>query len=315
MANGGVVMSGLGDAVSDYLALRRSLGFKLERAEWLLRDLVGFLDDAGLSTLTVDAAVRWATAPTDADPYWWASRLSVARGFARWWSVFDPATEVPGVDVLPRRGTSRRADPYPYTDDDIAALMAAARGLASPLRAATYETVIGLLAVTGMRIGEVVRLDRSDFDAGDGVVRVRDTKFAKTREVPLHASTIDALTAYDLVRRRHQPKPSTPALFVSTAGTRLIYNNVHCTWLELCHIVGLEPLSDRCRPRPHDLRHHFALTTLIGWHRDGENVHARLPELSTYLGHVSPSDTYWYLRAAPELLALAVQRLETGADR
>lgn len=308
-------MSGLGDAVTDYLVLRRSLGYKLEAAERLLRGLVAFLDEADLSTLTVDAAVAWATTPADADPYWWASRLSVARSFARWWSAFDPATEVPGTDLLPTKATSRRADPYPYTDDDIAALMAAARTLSSPLRAATYEALVGLLAVTGMRVGEAISLDRADFDSDDGVLTVRGAKFGKTREVPLHVSTVEALTGYDRIRRRHQPKPATTALFVSTTGTRLIYKNVHVAWLKLCRIVGLEPFSARCRPRPHDLRHRFAVTTLIGWQRDGENVQARLPELSTYLGHVNPSDTYWYLRAVPELLALAADRLEPGSDR
>ncbi len=306
-------MSVLGNAVADYLAARRALGFKLERHEWLLGDLVDRLDATGTTVLRVDDMVAWATTPPDADTYWWASRLSVVRGFARWWSVFDPTTEIPGPDVLPIRGGSQRADPYPFTDDDIAALMAAARTLASPLRAVTYETVIGLLAVTGMRVGEAIRLDRSDLDTDEQALTVRDTKFGKTRLVPLHPSTIDALTAYDTQRRRLLPRPSTPALFVSTTGTRLIYNNVHYEWSELCRHAGLDPLSKRCRPRPHDLRHLFAITTLIGWHEQGENVHARLPELSTYLGHVSPSSTYWYLRAAPELMALAADKLEPGA--
>ena len=303
-------MSVLADAVTDYLAARRALGFKLERHEWLLGELIGRLDAAGTTVLTVGDMVAWATTPAGADPYWWASRLSVARGFARWWSAFDPATEIPGPDVLPVKGGPQRADPYPFTDDDIAALMAAARALPSPLRAATYESLIGLLAVTGMRVGEAIRLDRPDLDLEAQTLTVRDTKFGKTRLVPLHPTTVDALTAYDQRRQRLRPRPSTPALFVSTAGSRLIYNNVHITWYELCRQAGLEPLSTRCRPRPHDLRHLFAITTLIGWQREGENVHARLPELSTYLGHVGPSSTYWYLRAVPELVALAADRLE-----
>lgn len=303
-------MSVLADAVTDYLAARRALGFKLEPHERLLGELIGRLNAAGTTVLSVDDMVAWATTPADADPYWWALRLSAARGFARWWSAFDPATEVPGPEILPIKGGSKRADPYPFTDDDIAALMAAARNLPSSLRAATFETLIGLLAVTGMRVGEVIRLDRSDLDKGEQTLTVRDTKFGKTRLVPLHASTVDALTAYDQQRRRLLPRPSNPALFVSTTGTRLIYSNVQLTWFKLCRQAGLEPLSARCRPRPHDLRHLFAITTLIGWHREGENVHGRLPELSTYLGHLEPSSTYWYLRAVPELLALAADRLE-----
>lgn len=306
-------MSVLADAVVDYLAARRTLGFKLERDEWLLGDLIRQLDENGVSVLRVKDMVAWATAPAEAAPYWWAARLAVVRGFARWWSAFDAATEVPGTDVLPIRGGSERADPYPFTDDDIAALMAAARTLKTPLLGLTYETFIGLLAVTGMRVGEVIRLDRADLDTDEQTLTVRDTKFGKTRLVPLHASTVDALVAYDHERRRLLRRPATPALFVSTNGTRLIYQNVDFTWLRLCRLAGLEPLSDRCRPRPHDLRHLFAITTLIGWHRDGDNVHARLPELSTYLGHISPSSTYWYLRAAPELLALAAGHLEPVA--
>lgn len=302
-------MSVLRGAVADYLTARRALGFKLERHEALLSDLIDTVEKTGQNALTVDAMVAWATAPAGADPYWWAFRLSAARGFARWWSMFDPATQIPGPEVLPLQSGSRRADPYPFTDDDIAAVMAAARAMPSPLRAATYQTLIGLLAVTGMRVGEVIRLDQADLDTDDQTLVVRDTKFGKTRLVPLHPTTTEALTIY---QREHRPraKPTTPALFVSTAGTRIIYNNVHATWLQLCRQAGLEPLSARCRPRPHDLRHHFAVTTLIGWHRDGENVHARLPELSTYLGHISPSSTYWYLQAVPELMALAADLLE-----
>lgn len=266
--------------------------------------------------ITVDDAVAWACTPVDADPFWWATRLSVVRGFARWWSVFDPATEIPGPDVLPATKSTRRADPYPFSDDDIAALMATARtAVRSPLRAATYETVIGLLAVTGMRIGEVIALDRDDLDREQAVVTIRATKFGKSRLVPIHSTTLDALMGYDRLRRRLVPNPATPALFVSTAGKRLLYSNVHHGWFELCRLAGLEPLSKRCRPRPHDLRHRFAITTLTGWHQQGQNVHARLPDLSTYLGHVSPSDTYWYLRAVPELMALAADLVDQGGSQ
>lgn len=301
-------MSDLGRAVAEYLATRRALGFKLERDGQLLPDFVAFLDQAGLATVTIDAAVAWATRPAGADPSWWGARLAIVRGFARWLAAFDPATEVPPADLLPMR--SRRAEPYPYTDGDIAALMRAARGIPLSLKAATYETLIGLLAVTGMRVGEAIRLDRADLDGEDGVLTIRDTKFGKSREIPLHPSTVEALAAYSGLRDRLCPRPTTPSLFISTAGTRLIYKNVHHKWLDLVSRAGLEPRSRRCRPRPHDLRHRFAVTTQLGWYRDGANVEARLPQLSTYLGHVAPRGTYWYLHAAPELLALAAQQLE-----
>lgn len=308
-------MNALAAGVAQYLATRRALGFKLEHTERFLRQFVIHLDQAGIETITVDAAVAWACTPADADPYWWASKLAAVRGFSRWWSVFDPATEVPGTEVLPVSQLGRRADPYPYSDDDVAALMAAARSMASAFRAVTYETLIGLLAVTGMRVGEAIRLDRADLDTTQETLMVRDTKFGKTRLIPVTACTVDALTAYHEARELHVPHPHTPALFMSAHGTRLLYQNVHAAWLVLCRKAGLEPFSKRCRPRPHDLRHRFAVNTLISWHRDGENVHARLPALSTYLGHVSPSDTYWYLRAAPELMALTADLLERGEHK
>lgn len=307
-------MSDLSQAVEDYLATRRALGFKLERDGRLLTDFVASLDQAGQITITIDAALAWATLPVGAEPSWWGTRLSIVRGFARWRAAFDPATEVPPADLLAVQ--SRRAEPYPYTDDDVASLMRAARAIPLPLKAATYEALIGLLAVTGMRVGEAIGLDRGDLDRDEGVLAVREAKFNKSREVPLHPSTVEALAAYAGLRDRLCPRPTSPSLFISTAGTRLIYKNVHRKWLDLVSIAGLERRSPRCRPRPHDLRHRFAVTTLVGWYRDGANVEARLPQLSTYLGHVAPSGTYWYLHAAPELMARAAQRLEAAeSDR
>ncbi len=305
-------MNDLARAVNDYLATRRALGFKLERDGQLLPDFVAWLDQAGLSTVTVDAAVAWASRPTHADLSWWAARLAVVRGFARWLAAFDAANEVPPADLLPAH--SVRAEPYPYTDDDVVGLMRAARALRHPLKAATYETLVGLLAVSGMRIGEAIRLDRADVDWDEALLVVRHAKFDKSREIVLHPTTIDALRAYSAVRDRHVPCPATPALFVSTVGTRLIYQNVHAVWLELVNHAGLQPRSPRCRPRPHDLRHRFAVTTLLRWYRTGADVEARLPQLSTYLGHAAPSDTYWYLHAAPELLALAAEQLEAAVE-
>jgi integrase/recombinase XerD len=302
-------MSGpLPQAVEDYLGAKRALGFKLERSGALLRQFAAFADHAGLQAVTVDAAVAWARSPAGAAAEWWAARLAAVRGFACWYAAFDPASEVPPADVLPQR--SRRAEPYPFTDADIAALITAAAAIPQPPRAATYQTLIGLLVVTGLRIGEAIALDRGDVDLAVGVLTVREAKFGKSREVPLHPSTVTALSGYARARERWMPAPRTAAFFVSTTGTRLIYKNVHRTWLALTQQAGLKPLSPRCRPRPHDLRHRFAVTTLTGWYRDGEDVAARLPRLSTYLGHHTPASTYWYLQAAPELLALAAHRLD-----
>jgi integrase len=301
-------MSKLRQALDDYLALRRSLGYKLERAGRLLADFVGYLETAGADTITIDGALSWATQPSDADSSWWARRLSVVRGFARHLHAIDPIHEVPPAALLP--GRKSRATPYLYANSDIIALMAAARGLRSALRAATFETLVGLLAVTGLRIGEALRLDRGDVDLEGGILQIRDTKFGKSREVPLHTSTAEALAAYARRRDRLCPRPVAPAFFVSTAGTRLLYCNVHVTWLKLVRRAGLKPRSTSCRPRPHDLRHSFAVRTLLRWYQDGVDVQARVPTLSTYLGHIHPASTYWYLSGAPELLHLVAARLD-----
>ena len=234
-------------------------------------------------------------------------RLSVVRAFARHLHAIDPVHDVPPTGLLPAK--THRATPYLYSDANIAALMAAARQLRSPLRAATFETLVGLLAVTGLRIGEALRLDRDDVELTFGVLRIRQTKFGKSREVPLHPSTVEALAAYALRRDELCPRPREQAFFVSTAGTRLLYCNAHLAWLDLVRRARLGPRSATCRPRPHDLRHSFAVRTLLGWYRDGADVAACMPLLSTYLGHVHPGNTYWYLSAAPELLTLVAARL------
>lgn len=305
-------MSALSVELDRYLAIRRALGFKLARAELLLADYLRHLDAIGADTITTDNAVAWATLPADGSASWWGQRLSVVRAFARHLHVINPAHEVPPAGLLP--GRSHRAVPYLYSDADIAALMVAARQLRSPVRAATFETLVGLLAVSGLRIGEALRLDRGDVDLDEGVLHVRHTKFNKSRDVPLHPSTVTALGAYARRRDRLCPRPRDPSFFVSAAETRVLYCNFHLGWLDLVHRAGLQPRSATCRPRPHDARHSFAVRTLLGWYRDGVDVAAHMPLLSTYLGHVHPANTYWYLSAAPELLALVAARLDAAAE-
>jgi integrase len=303
-------MSALHAELDRYLAIRRSVGFKLARAELLLADFCRYLETIGADTITTDNAFAWASLPPNGSASWWGQRLSVVRAFARHLHAIDPIHEVPPAGLLP--ASTHRAVPYLYSDADIAALMAAARELRSPLRAATFETLIGLLAVSGLRIGEALRLDRGDVDLHDGVLRIRQTKFGKSREVPLHPSTVAALSAYAGRRDQLCPRPRHPAFFVSVAGTRVLYCNFHLGWLDLVRRAGLEPRSARCRPRPHDVRHSFAVRTLLGWYRDGLDVGAHMPLLSTYLGHVHPANTYWYLSAAPELLSLVAARLDAA---
>lgn len=300
-------MTNLRAELDNYLAVRRAVGFKLHRTELLLADFIGYLEDHQSGTITTDRALAWASLPPNGSSGWWGQRLSAVRAFARHLHAIDPRHEVPPTGLWPAK--SHRATPYLYSDADIAALMAAAHEFRSPLRAATFETLVGLLAVTGLRIGEALRLDRDDVDLDDGVLRVREAKFGKSRNVPLHRSTVGALAGY--ARRRNElcPRPRDPSFFVSTVGTRLLYCNAHLGWLDLVRRAGLTPRSAQCRPRPHDLRHSFAVRTLLGWYRDGSDVQTRMPLLSTYLGHVHPANTYWYLSAAPELLALVAARL------
>ena len=303
-------MSPLEQALADYLRIRRALGFKLDRAERLLGQFVAYLHDHDAEVPTIEDALAWATSPTDATPRWWAHRLSTVRGFAAYLHALDPRVEVPPPGLL-RRGP-RRAVPYLYSAADIGALIDAAGMLPRPLGAATYQTLIGLLAVTGMRVGEAIRLDRDDLDADhDGLLRVRHSKFGKSRLVPLHPSTVTALRGYLHVRDRLLPAPASPALLISTAGTRLGYNNVWRTFHRLARQAGITARSASCRPRIHDLRHSFAVATMLDWYAGGADVPALLPRLSTYLGHADPKHTYWYLQAAPELLALAAHRLDT----
>jgi integrase/recombinase XerD len=300
-------MSGLRRHLEDYLEMRRALGFKLERAGALLAQFVAFAEDSGADAITVELALAWARLPEGAQPTWVARRLEVVRIFARHLAILDPTNEVIPTDLLAVR-TFRRP-PYLYSPGEIAALMDAASNLANPLKAATFETLIGLLACTGLRAGEAMRLDRGDFDDAEGVLVVRNTKFNKSRQVPLHPTTVDALRRYGRRRDELCASPRTPALFLSSTGTRLGHPVLQPTFVRLLHTSAVGATAPRC-PRVHDLRHSFTVTTLLRWYRDGGDIAVRMPSLSTYLGHVDPSSTYWYLQAAPELLALAADRLE-----
>jgi len=304
-------MSVLRQSLADYLSLRRSLGYQLERPEKLLGQFLDYLDERGASTITTDLALSWARLPHDASPLWWAHRLTVVRGFAGYLHVLDEVHEVPPTDVLPWK--SHRANPFLYTDAEIAALLRAAAMLRFPLRVATYRTLIGLLVVTGMRVGEAIDLDADDFDNDRGVLLIRKGKGGATRQLPLHASTTAAVRAY-LQRRDRRSTARTTALLISPAGTRLLYCNVQWTFQKLLRQAGIEARSSSCRPRIHDLRHSFAVSSLLDAYTRDLDIDRRLTLLATYLGHRSPAGTYWYLSAAPELLAAALERLDRTGD-
>lgn len=298
----------LRDALADYLALRRALGYRLDRPEKLLNQFLTHLEAASQDVVTVAVALEWAQLPSNGASNWWGYRLSVVRGFATYLHALDPAHEVPAAELLPQR--PQRATPYLYSEADVTALMSAASSLSTPLRRATLVTLIGLLAVTGMRVGEAIALDRTDIDQNTGRLIVRSGKSNKTRELWLDPTTLGALKRYQLLRDRAAPPIDSAAFFVSAAGTRLLYCNVHHTFHRLVALAGLTPRSTSCRPRIHDLTHSFAVHTMIDAYSTGHDGQARLTLLSTWLGHADPGNTYWYLSASPELMRVAGLRLE-----
>ena len=298
-------MTALSAAVDSYLAMRRGLGFKLVDAGWLLPDFVGYLHHNGAEHVSTELALAWATQPVNARPVWRRQRLSIVRGFAEYLRNIDPDTEVPPRDLLPAR--QQRIAPYFYSAADIEALMAATRFLNPPLRAVTYETFVGLLSVTGLRLGEALALNRDDLDIKHLQLVVRQAK-GGGRKVPLHDTTLRALQEYFDCVDRLFPEPVSPSVFVSIRGTRMNKDSIHATFPVLIDKAGLTGLGQR--PRPHDLRHSYAIRQLIDWHQQHADVDARIPLLSAVLGHSDPASTYWYLQAAPELFTIVGQRLE-----
>ena len=305
-------MKCLRDALAAYVEGRRALGSQFRWPGSALRRFVDFLDHEGATFITTDLAVRWATEPAGVQRATRAARLSMVRRFAAWLSVFDPRTQVPPSRLLEAR--HQRNKPYIYTDREIASLMTEAARLSSPkgLRAQTPVTLIGLLAATGLRPGEALALDARDVDLQSGLLHIRETKFGKSRFVPLHETTRVALAHYaerrdEVIRRR-----GTDAFLISERGTRLRHCTTRRTFAKMSCAIGLRVRAGGRRigrgPRRHDFRHTFATRRLIEWYRTGLDVDRELPKLATYLGHVHVAYTYWYIQAVPELLHLATER-------
>jgi len=304
-------VSELEQALSDYLQLRHSLGHQLAEAQWLLPGFVAYLDTQGLRTVTVQAALEWAQqSPSGRVTSVGPRRMTAVRGFARYLSGIDADTQVPPLGLMPHRQRWRQPFIYPPADVNRVPVLAR-QSIVSPLRAATYDTLIGLLAVSGLRIGEAIKLDSNDVDWIQGVLLIRESKFGKSRLVPLHPSSMQALSDYAVLRDQLQPPPKEPSFFVSLKRKRLLYAVVQQTFRRLVDAAGIGADAPS-PPRLHDLRHTFAVRTLLGWYRAGEDVQAKMPALSTYLGHREPACTYWYLSAAPELLALAAARQDSA---
>jgi integrase len=296
--------------LDDYLTLRRALGCKLVRAGRYLRQFLDYLGERQQDVLTVEAAADWVRQSrhgSDAP----ALGMEAVRGFAAFLHAHDPAHEIPPPGLFPRRRL--RAVPYLYSPAGIAALQAAAGRLRGPLRADTYTVLIALLAVTGLRISEALALDDGDID--EGMLLVRQDKAQSFRLVPLHPTALAALAGYRHRRDQAFPGRAATAVLASRTGDRLTYNAVHKTFTGLVSAAGLGPRTGRCRPAIHGLRHSYAVNMLAGWYRDGADVPARLPWLSTVMGHSSPASTYWYVSASPELMALAAQRLQAHVDQ
>jgi integrase/recombinase XerD len=236
--------------------------------------------------------------------------MTAVRGFARYLSGIDANTEVPPLGLMPNR--LRWRPPFIFSPADIDAILnQASLTIVAPLRVATYQSLIGLLVVSGLRIGEAIKLDRSDVDWTQEVLLIRESKFGKSRLVPLHPSSMQALKQYAQLRDKFHPRPKDRSFFLSVKGTRLLYADVQLTFRKLIDNAGVG-VGAPSRPRLHDLRHGFAVRTLLGWYRSGEDVQSKLPSLSTYLGHREPASTYWYLSATPELLALAAARQDSA---
>ena len=303
-------MKPLRQAIDDYIALRRSLGFKLHDMADDLQRFATFLEQRSALYVTTELAMEWAMQPVDHKPSDWAQRLSFVRVFARHWHATDPRTEIPPTGLLPFR--PQRARPYLYSELEIQKLLSAALKL-SPnqgLRPRTYHCLFGLLAVAGLRISEALKLEQADVDLCEGILTIRQTKFGKTRLVPLHTSTRDVMIDYARLRNRFLRSPSSPRFFLNDYGRRLEASAVRRTFYDLSRQIGLRGPEDHKGPRLHDFRHRFAVRTLVNWYRSNEDIERRLPVLSTFLGHGHVEDTYWYLSVEPELMGLATSRLE-----
>lgn len=305
-------MKPLREALGDYLAVRRALGTQLREAGSTLGQFLDFLEAEGASSITIQHALRWAMLPPGVQRATWARRLSMVRGFARWWSAFDPRTEIPPVRLL--EGRKQRNPPHIYTEAEINGLMAEAARLrpATGIRPWTYVTLLGLLASTGLRPGEALALEVRDVDLQNGILAIRDSKFGKSRFVPVAESTRLALLRYARMRDKLCRTVQTKAFLVSQRGLRVNSYAARRTLAVLSRAIGLRPPGKGKRlgrgPRLRDFRHTFATRKLIEWYREGRDVAREIPKLSTYLGHVEVCHTYWYLQAVPELLQAASQR-------
>ena len=304
-------MTSLTNELERYLEIRRSLGFTLSTSARVLRRFVAFADAQDINHISTDLFLRWKEEFGGASSSTWAARLGMVRQFAQCLGGIDSRHEVPPKALVP--GRYRRSRPHIYSDAEIVRIIEGAKRLQSVdgIRALTYSTLFGLIAVTGLRISEAVALDNADLDVANGVLTVRCGKFGKARIIPISTSSLEHLTAYAKERDRLLDR-SPKSFFVSDTGTRPDDCSVRYNFASVCQHIGLRPVQRFNRhgrgPRIHDLRHTFAARTLLNWYRTGKDAEREMIKLSTYLGHTDPAHTYWYIEAVPELLELASER-------
>jgi integrase len=300
-------LSALGDALEGYLKMRRGFGYKLVSQEARLRTFVRFMAEREAIVITAKLAIDWAGSGCGAPT--WSSRLSTVRSFARHVANSEPRTEIPPNNIFPPQ---RRPKPYIFADSEVEDLVAAAGEWPSQygFQRRSLHCIFGLLAVTGLRSSEAINLRREDVDLCNGLLHIRDSKFGKSRLVPLDKSTVDALGRYVVERDARTVTRGSPFFLVGDRGARLRHDSVHRVFMMWAQEAGLRQRGKRGGPRLHDLRHSFAVRTLVRWYRRGEDVDRLMPMLSTYLGHTHTRDTYWYLTAIPELMESAAAKLE-----
>jgi integrase len=300
----------LSQVVDLYLKTRRSFGFALVQVSVELRSLVRYAQQLGhTGPLTTSLAIQWAQQPQRCAPGYRAHRLDIARRLAEFWLAYEPRTEIPPRGCC---GPSyQRRAVHIYSAQEIEALLKAAADLGrfNPLRASTFCALVGLLDCTGLRIGEALSLSDQDIDWSAGLLTIRHAKGGHLRLVPVQSSAVEALRRYRTLRLKTLGSGATSRFFVTFRGKPLGYFGVNAAFRKLCRSLGW---TQPPVPRLHDLRHTFAVRTLLAWYRNGEPVGPKLWTLSTYLGHRHPAATYWYLTAVPELMQLCQERFATA---
>lgn len=303
-------MSNLQDYLEGYLALRQALGYKLRTHRSALKNFVQFASEKKATTITTQLALTWAMKPKSASPKWWAYRLGMIHHFALYVRARDHVTEVPPLGLLPYN--QHRPKPYIYSEEEISQLIAAAKALPcrKGFRGLTYSTLFSLIWVTGLRISEALALDREDVNCDNQLLTIRNAKFGKSRLIPVHVSTSNALAHYARCRDQIFPDAQSPSFFLSTFGNRPTTAIAQLTFRQLRSTITIRDTNHGKGPRIHDMRHTFAVKSLIDIYKGHNDIELAVYALSVYMGHVGPSSTYWYFSAVPELLELARNRFE-----